>query len=218
MPGMVHCHLEWPKCPFSNNSPPYQIVLCHPLVSQNVLNITAINIDALTEAWATVIMHAKIGPNQCASIICNANTGASGNVMPLHFTSAELFPRCITRDGKPTGLHLCDTMLMAYNGSSIPWYGTLDTAIEGTPKGHYCSKHLQTRWYIADSTGPTIYGLSFSSKLGIVQLNGMVKLTTRHDKPSPPKQPTTEHAQVRCDLTSPLNSSEDLIKASLKQF
>ena len=162
-------------------------------------------------------MPAEIGPNQCGSLRCKVNTGASGNVMLL-CVFAKLFPRHITRDGKPTGLHPCDSRLMAYNGSNIPQFGALDTAIEWVPKDHKHSKHLQTRWYVADNPEPAILGLLSSSKLGIVQLNCMVKLTSRCGPPSPPKKPTTEHAKVRHDLTSPLNSSEDLIKAYPEWF
>ena len=136
----------------------------------------------------------------------------SGNVMPL-CVFAKLFPRHITKDGKSTRLHPYDTRLTAYNGSNIPQFGTLDTAIEWTPKGHQSSKHLQTRWYVADSPGPAILGFPTSSKLGIVQLNCTVKLTSRHDPHSPPKKLTTECAKSKHDLTSWLNSSEDLIKA-----
>ena len=68
------------------------------------INITALNIDALTKAWATVTMPAKMGPNQCGSLRCRVNTGTSGNVMPLYIF-AKIVPRCITRDGKPNGLH-----------------------------------------------------------------------------------------------------------------
>ena len=167
------------------------------------INITAINIDTLTEAWATVTMPAEIGPNQCESHRCKVNTGASSNVMPLHIF-AKLFLSCITRDGKPTRLHPCDTRLMAYNISNIPQFRALDTAIEWTHKGHPHSKCLQTRWYVADSPGPAILGLPSSSKLRIVQLNCAVKLTSRHDPPSSPKKPTTEYTKVRHDLTSPL--------------
>ena len=171
-----------------------------------------INIDALTEAWETVTMPAEIGPNQCGSLRCKVNTGASCTIMPLHVL-AKLFPRIITTDGKPTRLCLSDTRLMTYNRSNIPQFGALDTVIEWTLKGHQHSKHLQTRWYVADSPGPAILGLLSSSKLGIVQLNCRVKLTSRCDPPSPLKKPTTEHAMVRHNIISPLNSSEDLIKA-----
>ena len=46
-------------------------------------NITAINIDALTEACATVIMPAELGADQHGSLRCKVNTGANGNVIPL---------------------------------------------------------------------------------------------------------------------------------------
>ena len=137
------------------------------------------------------------------------NTGAGGNVMP-HCIFAKLFPRCITTDGKPTILCPYDTRLTVYNRSNIPQFGALDTTIKWTPKGHQHSNHIQSRWYIADSPGPAKLDLPSSSKLGIVQLNCAVKLTSRCD---PPKKPTTECAKVIHDLTSLLNSSKDLIKA-----
>ena len=113
--------------------------------------------------------------------------------MPLHIF-AKLFSSHITTDGKPTGLCPCETRLTACNGSNIPQFQALDIAIEWTPKGHQCSKHLQTRWYVADSPGPVILGPLSSSKLGIVQLN-CTKLTSRCDPSSPSKKPTIEHAK-----------------------
>ena len=109
------------------------------------INITALNIDALTKAWATVTMPAGIDPNQCGSLRCKVNTGTSSNVMPLCIF-AKLFPRCITRDGKPTGLQPCDTILMAYNGSNIPQFGALDTAIalKASPDQIVCSRQSWT--------------------------------------------------------------------------
>ena len=162
-------------------------------------------------------MPGKIGPNHCGSLQCKVDTGISSNVMPLCIF-AKLFPSHISTDGKPTELHPCETRLTAYNGSNIPQIGALDTAIEWIPKGHQCLKCLQTRWYVADSPGPAILGLPSSSKLGIVQLYCAVKLTSRPDPSSPPKKPTIECAKDRCDLTSPLNSSEDLIKGYPDQF
>ena len=182
------------------------------LIDPKHINITALNIDALTKAWATVTIPAEIGPNHCGSLWCKVNTGASGNVMPL-CVFAKLFFRCVTTDGKPARLHPCDTRMTAYNVSNILQFWSLDTAIEWILKGHQCSKHLQIRWYVADSPGPAILGLPSSSKLGIVQLNCAVKLTHRHDSTSPPKKPTTECTKSRNDHSSLLNSSKDLIKA-----
>ena len=181
------------------------------------INITAINIDSLTKAWEIVTMPAEIGPNHCGSLQCKVNTGASGNVMPFHIF-AKFFPRCITTDCKPIRLHPCDSTLTVYNVSNIPQFGVLHTATEWTPKGNQYPKCLQTRWYVADSRGPAILGLPSSSKLGIVQVNCTVKLTSRYDPPNPPKKPKPEHAKRRHDLTSPLNSGKDLIKAYPNQF
>ena len=64
---------------------------------------------------------------------------------------------------------------------------------------------------------PTILSLPSSSKLGIVQLNCTVKLTSRHDPSRPPKKPTIQCAKDRHDLTSPFNCSKDL-KAYPDQF
>ena len=72
---------------------------------------------------------------------------------------AKLFPSHITTDGKPTGPCLYETRLTTHNRSNIPQFGVVDTAIKWTPKGHQCSKCLQTRWYVADSPGPAILGL-----------------------------------------------------------
>ena len=179
--------------------------------------ISSLRLNALTEAWAAVTMPAGIGPNHGVSLQCKVHTGASGNVMPLH-GFAKLIPSCITINSKPTRLCPCDTRLTAYNGSNIPQFGALDTAIEWIPKSHQHSKHLQTRWYVADSIGPAIPGLPSTPKLGIVQLNCTVKLTSRHDPSSPPKKLRIECAKDRCDPTSRLNSSEDLIKAYPYRF
>ena len=161
--------------------------------------------ESLSSTTTTVLFQRK---PSCFKV----DTGASGNVMALH-VFAKLFPSCITTDSKPTGLCPCETRLTANNGSNIPQFGAIDIAIEWSPKSHQCSKHLQTRWYVADSPGPAMLGLPSSSKLGVVQLNCAVKLTSKCDPSILPKRLTKECAKDRCDLTSPLNSSEDLIKA-----
>ena len=115
-------------------------------------------------------MPAEIESNQLVTLKCKVDTSAGGNVMPLHaFT--KLFPRCINTDGSPRGLKSSMTCLTAYSGSKIPQFGTLDTAIDWTPKGQKVANHLQTRWYIADTPGPVILRLQSCAKLGIVELN-----------------------------------------------
>ena len=64
------------------------------------IELSDVQIDSTTEAFATVQMPAEIGPNKLATLKCKVNTGAGGNVMPLHIHQgspafAKLFPRCI---------------------------------------------------------------------------------------------------------------------------
>ena len=63
-----------------------------------MIKISNVRIDSTTEAFATVHMPTEIGPNKVASLKCKVDTGAGGNVMPLH-TFAKLFPGCINADG-----------------------------------------------------------------------------------------------------------------------
>ena len=183
------------------------------------IKLSDVQIDSTTEAFATVLMPAEIGPNKLATLKCKVDTGTGGNVMPLH-AFAKLFPRHINTDGSPRGLKSSTTCLTAYNGSKIPQFGTLDTAIDWTPKGKYVANVLRTRWYIADTLGPAILGLPSCAKLGIVELNCAVNLQKR--KLVQQKKPTTEGRNVNQDhqhLNSPpLNTKEDLIKAYPDRF
>ena len=109
----------------------------------NTIHISDVQIDAVTEVFATVEMPAEIGPHQCGTLKCKVDTGAGGNVMPLQaFT--KLFPRCISADGSPRGLKPSTTHLTACNGSQINQFGTLDTAIDWAPKGKNVINRLQT--------------------------------------------------------------------------
>ena len=183
------------------------------------IELSDVRIDSTTEAFATVQMPAEIGPNKFATLKCKVDTGAGGNVMPL-CTFAKLFPRCINTDGSPRGLKSSTTHLTAYNGSKIPQFGTLDTAIDWTSKGKDIANCLRTRWYIADTPGPAILGLPSCAKLGIVELNCAVNLQKR--KLVQQKKPTTEGKIVNQDLqhpnSPPLNTKEDLIKAYPDRF
>ena len=163
-------------------------------------------------------MPAEIGPNKLVTLKCKVDTGASGNVMPLcAFT--KLFPRSINTNGSPRGLKSSMTHLTAYNGSKIPQFGTLDTAIDWTPKGKDVANCLWTRWYIADTLGPAILGLPSCAKLGIVELNCEVNLQKR--KLVQQKKPTKEGRNVDQDLqhlNSPPLNTKDFIKAYPDRF
>ena len=136
----------------------------------------------------------------------------------MHLPSCS--PDVSMHHGSPRGLKSSMTCLTAYNGSKIPQFGTLDTAIDWTPKGKDVANCLQTRWYIADTPGPAILGLPSCAKLGIVELNCAVNLQKR--KLVQQKKPTTEGRNVNQDLqhlnSPPLNTKEDLIKAYPDRF
>ena len=83
------------------------------------VEISDVWIDSTTEAFTTVQMPAEIGPSQLATLKWKVDTGAGGNIMPLH-AFAKLFPRCINTDGSPRGLKSSTTHLTAYHGSKIP--------------------------------------------------------------------------------------------------
>ena len=121
-------------------------------------------------------MPAQIGPNQYGTLRCKVDTGAGGNVMPLH-VFAKLFPKDISTDIQPLCLHPSNKHLTAYNRSTIPQLGALDTTIESKSMGHHLPSWLHTWWYVADN--PAMLGLPSSSNFGIVQLNCAVQLAHR---------------------------------------
>ena len=96
-----------------------------------------------TEAFATIKLPADIGKCQLATLWCKVDTGAGGNIMPLH-TFSKLFLERFNTDGHPTGLTPSTTHLSAYNGSTIKQYGTFDTHTDWTPKGTKTTNHLHT--------------------------------------------------------------------------
>ena len=164
------------------------------------IGIFDVRIDSATEAFGTVKMPAEIGPNKLVTFKCKVNTGVGGNVMPL-YTFAKLFPRHINADGSPKGLKSSTTCQTAYNGSKIPQFGTLDTAIDWAPKGKDVANCLQTQCYIVDTPGPAILGLPSCAKLGIVDLNYAVNLQKM--KLVQQTKPTTEGRKVKQDLHHP---------------
>ena len=181
--------------------------------------ISDVQIDSTKEAFATIQMPAEIGPSQLVTLKCKVDTGAGGNVTPL-CTFTKLFPRSINADGSPRGQKSSTTCLTAYNGSKVPQFRTLDTAIDWTPKGQKVANHLQTQWYIVDTPGPAILGLPSCAKLGIVELNCAVNLQKKEVGAAEETHNRMQNSQTE-PLRSeppPLNTKEDLIKAYLDRF
>ena len=76
------------------------------------------------EAYTTVQLPATTSSKGTASLHIKVDTGAGGNMLPLHVFQC-LYPNQISLDGLPTGLDHVSTRLTAYNRSSIPLYGAL---------------------------------------------------------------------------------------------
>ena len=96
-----------------------------------------------TEAFANIEIPADIGKCQLATLRCKVDTGAGGNVMPLH-TFTKLFPKWFDTDGHPTWLAPSSTCLTAYNGSHIRQFGTFRTHINWTLQGTQTTNCLHT--------------------------------------------------------------------------
>ena len=76
------------------------------------------------EAYTTVKLPASISSKGTTSFFVKVDTGAGGNVLPLHVFQ-NLHPDWISPAGLPTGLDHDSTRLTTYNTSHIPLYGAL---------------------------------------------------------------------------------------------
>ena len=71
------------------------------------------------EAYTMVQLPVSASSKGTASLQIKVNTGAGGNMLPLHVFQ-HLYPNGIKTAGLPTGLDHVSTRLTAYNGSHIP--------------------------------------------------------------------------------------------------
>ena len=76
------------------------------------------------EAYTTIQLPACASRKGTASLRAKVDTGAGGNMLPLHVFRC-LYPDHISPAGLPTGLDHVNTQLTAYNRSHIPLYGAL---------------------------------------------------------------------------------------------
>ena len=80
------------------------------------------------EAYTTVCLPASASNKGMASLWIKLNTGANGNVLPLHLFR-HLYPNHIDKTGHPTGLNASNTRLTAYSGTWLPHFGSLHGSI-----------------------------------------------------------------------------------------
>ena len=171
------------------------------------------------EAYTTVQLPASASRKGTASLRVKVDTGAGGNVLPLHVFRC-LYPDQISPAGLPTGLDDVNTRLTAYNGSHIPLYGALCGPITWQPDHPGSHPHqVKSYWYVADTPGPTILGLPSSEKLAVVKMNCAITVRQPNTHPSPisttvaTNKPATAHEAAKS-----IRSTDDLIKEFPDRF
>ena len=152
------------------------------------------------EAYTTIQLPASASRKGTASLQVKVNTGAGGNMLPLHVFQC-LYPDQISPAGLPTGLDHISTRLTAYNRSHIPLYGALCGPITWQPDCPDSGPHrVNSYWYVADTPGPAILGLPSSEKLAVMKMNCAIMV----------RQPSTHPAHVSTTVatTKPATSPE----------
>ena len=188
------CILHWPSLDHAPRS-----MVQDALRDTESVAITDVSTNAMTKTCATVQKTAKMGPFRFGSLWCKVDTTASGNVMPLH-AFVKLFPKCISTDGRPFGLHPSNNLPTAYNECTVCHLSALDIVTEWKPKGYHLPNQLHTWWYVMDTPGPSILGQPSFSNLQNVQLNSAVHFTYKCRTLNPVRKPTTEWQKGWDDL------------------
>ena len=148
-----------------------------------------------------------------ASLQVKVDTGASGNVLPLHLFR-HLYPNCIDKTGHLTGLNASNTRPTTYNGTWIPLFGSRHWPIiwqPGSPNVQPCQ--INSCWYVVDTPGPAILGLPSCERLEVAKMNCAVKVIQDTSwLPGPTPVPSALKKTVQ------IMSTDDLIKKIPDRF
>ena len=130
--------------------------------------------DNRDELYTTLNIELKNRPDIPATLKANVDTGAQGNVLPLR-TYKRMYPSDIAADGLPKRgtLENNDTVLTAYNGQTIPQYGTLRLRCS------HAANNCEAMFFVADTPGPAIIGLPSCRELSLVVLNCEITQTAQ---------------------------------------
>ena len=167
------------------------------------------------EAYTMVQLPASNSSKGTASLHIKANTGAGGNVLPLH-VFRHLYPNLISPAGLPTGLDHVSTRLTAYNISYIPLYGTLHGPIIWWPCGP-CTWpcKVNSYWYVTDTPGPAILGFPSCKRLVVLKMNCAITVIQPSTKPpslAPAPTATVVKSTAAPAAAKPIRSTDDLMK------
>ena len=207
-----------------DHSPQDEIALHHIQHSTTTQNthpeeimVGDVHAPQCNEAYTTIQLPASASRKGTASLRIKVDTGAGGNVLPLHVFQC-LYPDQISPAGLPTGLDHVNTRLTVYNGSHIPLYGALWGPITWQPDCPGARPHrVKSYWYIADTPGPTILGLPSSEKLAVVKMNCAITVRQPCTHPVSTTVATNKPATAP-EAAKPIRSTDDLINEFLDRF
>ena len=175
--------------------------------------VSDVHAPQCNEAYTTIQLPASASRKGTASLCIKVDTGAGGNVLPLHAFQC-LYPDQISPTGLPTGLNHISIRLTTYNESHIPLYGKLCWPITWQPDCPGCQPpRVNSYWYVADTPGPAILSLPSSEKLAVVKMNCAitVRWPSTHPAPVSTTVATTKPATAP-EAAKSIRSTDDLIK------
>ena len=203
-----------------DHSPQDEIALHHIQPSTTVQNthpkeimVRDVCAPQCNKAYTTIQLPARTSRKGTASLCVKVDTGAGGNVLPLHVFQC-LYPDQISPAGLPTGLDHVNTWLTAYNGSHIPLYGALQGPITWQPDcPGACPHRVKSYWYVADTPGPAILGLPSSEKLAVMKMNCAITVRQPNKHPAPVSTTAAKNKPATApEAAKPIRSTDDLIK------
>ena len=128
---------------------------------------TIVNDEVFTDLELTGFYRNK---DRNPTLRVKVDTGAQGNILPLRIFKT-MFPQKIDGDGYPrkgtTRPNTCT--LLAYNGSKINQYGTIELTCNSIPE----------TFFVTDSPGPAIFGLPSSTKHKLVSIHCPINKNVR---------------------------------------
>ena len=117
------------------------------------------NYPVKKEVYATVDIQIPRTDNAKTSLKAKLDTGAHGNVLPLRIYR-QMFPQHIDLHGSPNSgsLESSNHILVAYGGTQIQHLGVVTVTCS------YKRRRVQARFYVTDTPGPAIIGLTISHR------------------------------------------------------
>ena len=131
-----------------------------------VSTISSMDTDSRDEAFTSI--SAKFETTKLiVDFRVKVDTGAQGNTLPIRMYR-RMCPQNLAPDGFPipNSVHSRNTILSAYNGTTITHYGAVKF-----PCRYKHGQWMDTEFYIVESEGPAILGLPTSRDMRLITLH-----------------------------------------------